>query len=132
MNKRKKTTILIVSVLLLLGISGYNYVMHGGARDLTQEDTAYNLTSEGIKKEFQSNTEVSNNKYLEKAVTISGQITAVNDHEIILNNSIVCNLKDENKNLKNIENVTVKGRIVGYDDLMGDIKLDNCFVVNND
>jgi hypothetical protein len=44
----------------------------------------------------------------------------------------VCNLKDENKNLKNVENVTIKGRIVGYDDLMGDIKLDNCFVVIND
>ena len=106
--------------------------MHGGARDLTQEDTAFTVTSDRITEEFKSNTEVSNKKYLEKAVAITGKITAVNDNEIILNNTIVCNLKNKNKNLKNVENVTIKGRIVGYDDLMGDIKLDNCFVVIND
>lgn len=132
MNNRKKTGILVVLLLILLGFSGYNYVMHGGARDLTQEDTAFTVTSDGITEEYKSNIEVSNKKYLEKAVAITGKITAVNDHEIILNNSIVCNLKTQNKNLKNVENVTVKGRIVGYDDLMGDIKLDNCFVVYND
>ncbi|HQV35856.1 MAG: hypothetical protein KA215_10145 [Flavobacterium sp.] len=132
MNKRKKTGILVVLLLLLFGFSGYNYVMHGGARDLTQEDTAFTVTSDRITEEFKSNTEVSNKKYLEKAVAITGKITAVNDNEIILNNTIVCNLKNKNKNLKNVENVTIKGRIVGYDDLMGDIKLDNCFVVIND
>ena len=132
MNKRKKSGILVVLLLLLFGFSGYNYVMHGGARDLTQEDTAFTVTSDRITEEFKSNTEVSNKKYLEKAVAITGKITAVNDNEIILNNTIVCNLKNKNKNLKNVENVTIKGRIVGYDDLMGDIKLDNCFVVIND
>lgn len=132
MNNRKKTGILVVILLILLGLSGYNYVMHGGARDLTQEETDFIVTSESITKEYESNIELSNKKYLEKAVAITGEITAVNDHEIILNNSIVCNLKTQNKNLKDVESVTIKGRIVGYDDLMGDIKLDNCFVVNND
>jgi hypothetical protein len=34
--------------------------------------------------------------------------------------------------IKKDQPVTVKGRVVGYDDLMAEIKLDQCSILNND
>lgn len=125
----KKVIIISVSVLtiLLVAAVGYNYVLHGGARNLSNEYTAFNLTSKVIIDEFSLQTDASNKKYLDKAITISGTITSISEKEVIIDNSIVCTLKETDVTLRVNQKVTLKGRLVGYDDLMGEIKLDQCF-----
>ncbi len=125
----KKILIISVSVLLIVFVAavGYNYVMHGGARNLSNEDTAFSIKSKVIIDEFSTQTDVSTKKYLDKAIAISGTITSVNGNEVILDNSIICNLKDADATLKVNQSVTLKGRLVGFDDLMEEIKLDQCF-----
>jgi hypothetical protein len=125
----KKILIISVSVLLIVFVAavGYNYVMHGGARNLSDEDTAFSIKSKVIIDEFSTQTDVSTKKYLDKAIAISGTITSVNGNEVILDNSIICNLKDADATLKVNQSVTLKGRLVGFDDLMEEIKLDQCF-----
>ncbi len=109
----------------------YNYVMHGAARNLENEETKFIVSSSSISSEFTTNIESANKKYLEKAVAIKGKITTCNGNEIILDENIICNFKDPDKSIQNGETITVKGRIVGYDDLMGELKLDQCFVIKN-
>lgn len=125
----KKILIISVSVLLIVLVAavGYNYVLHGGARNLSDEDTEFNITSKVIIDEFSTQTDASNKKYLDKAIAISGSITSISEKEVILDNSIICNLKDADATLKVNQLVTLKGRFVGYDDLLGEIKLDQCF-----
>jgi flagellar basal body-associated protein FliL len=131
MNKRLKIVIIVLLVIGLTGFVGYNYVMHGGARDLESEDTAFTVTSEAITNEFTTNIDLSNKKYLEKPIAISGTITSINNTEVIIDNSIICNLKSPDKTIKKNLKATVKGRVVGYDDLMGELKLDQCFIIKN-
>ena len=124
----KKSRIIISLVIIsLLGFFTYEYVMHGGARDLSTEKAEFTLSSKAILEEFTTNQELSNKKYLEKAVAIKGTITDVNSTQIIVDNAIICILKNPNTTLVKNQTVTVKGRVVGFDDLMGELKLDQCF-----
>lgn len=126
----KKLKVILISSLILglIGYGVFNYVMHGGARDLSSEKADYIVTSKKLMDEFSTNADVSNKKYLEKAVAVSGIITDSNPNQVIIDNTIICTLKSPIASLKKNQAVTLKGRVVGYDDLMGEIKLDQCFV----
>ena len=130
MTKTMKT-LLVLSVLVILGFCGYYYVLHGGARDLASEETAFTVSSKSILDEFTTNSEASNKKYLEKAVAVKGKITSISGVEIVIDNTIICNLTEADSSVKKEDNVTVKGRVVGFDDLMGELKLDQCSILNN-
>jgi hypothetical protein len=127
MNKKFKIILFSIVVVGIVGFTGFNYVMYGGARNLSTEDTAFTVSSKSIANEFEANIDVSNKKYLEKAIAIKGTITKITGTEVIIDNSIICNLKDFDSTIKKNQVVTLKGRVVGYDDLMGELKLDQCF-----
>ena len=124
----KKTRIIATIGVLALAIVvlGYNYIMHEGARDLSQETADYTITAKEIVAEFTTNTALANKKYLEKAVVVEGIVTNKIENEIILDNGVVCIMKDKNNTIRINETITLKGRVVGYDDLMQEIKLDQC------
>jgi hypothetical protein len=127
----KKVKIIIVSILLV-GITlfaVFNYVIYGGARNLSTEQTDFTVSSQSISKEFVENIEASNEKYLEKAVAIKGKITKITGKEVIIDNSISCTLKDLDSTIKENQIIILKGRVVGYDDLMGELKLDQCLIL---
>ncbi len=125
-----RITALTIAIIAITGFTSYNYVMYGGARDLTSEQTDFTVSSKSILNEFTTNIDVANKKYLEKAVAINGVITSINKNEIIINTSIICSVNNNETSFKEGQNVTIKGRVVGFDDLMGDLKLDQSFIVN--
>ena len=127
MNKKFKIIIFSIVAIIVVTFAGYYYVMHGGARNLSNEETAFTISSKKITNQFAANVDASNKKYLDKAIAINGIVTNVNGKEVILDNSIICNLKEVDASIQKNQKVTLKGRVVGYDDLMGEIKLDQCF-----
>ena len=127
MNKKFNIIIFSIVAIIVVTFAGYYYVMHGGARNLSNEETTYTISSKNITDQFAANVDASNKKYLDKAIAINGIVTNVNGKEVILDNSIICNLKEVDASIQKNQKVTLKGRVVGYDDLMGEIKLDQCF-----
>lgn len=127
---KKKIGIAILAVCLF-GFLSYNYVMHGGERDLSSEETAFTVNVSSIKSEFSKNINLANKKYLEKPIAVSGFITAINGTQLTIDNFIICTLKKP-KSTKIGQEIIVKGRVVGYDDLMEELKLDQCFIINNE
>lgn len=130
MNKKLKIFLVVLVIFVIAGFVGYNYVMHGGARNLSSEDAAYAVASKDITAEFTANVEKANKKYLEKAVSITGTVSGVNGNDVTLDQTIVCSFKSR-QDVKKDTKITVKGRIVGYDDLLGEIRLDQCDKTNN-
>ena len=124
-RRLKIVGVLIVAVIASFLLMRY-YAYHGAKRDIATEDTAFKVSSNTIVGEFTANLEGSNKKYLEKPVAVSGIITSVNAKEVILDNSVNCNLSAATASLKKDQKVTIKGRVVGYDDLLGELKLDQC------
>ncbi len=127
--KKLKIILSLVLLLTIIGVLGYNYVMHGGARNLSNEATNFTVTSNEITKEFNENATVANKKYLEKAVAVKGIVTEIHANQIIVDDNIVCDLKSKNSKIKLNQSITLKGRVVGFDDFMGEIKLDQCFPI---
>jgi hypothetical protein len=127
MSEKLKIIVAIVTLTGILGFAGYNYVLYGGERNLDTEKTVFTVTATDIISEFTKNIDVCNKKYLEKAVAVSGTITSVKDKEIIVDHSIICNLKNADTSLSKNQKITIKGRVIGYDDLMSELKLDQCF-----
>ena len=130
MSKKVKIIGILLLVVLLVAIS-INYVFHGGARDLATEQTEFNVSSKDIILEFASNITKATNKYSDKAISISGKVTAVSDSVVTIDHTIICNFKSPDTSIKNDQLISVKGRLVGFDDLMGELKLDQCSIIKN-
>lgn len=125
----KKTIIKIVIFVSILAIVFYSikyYIYHSGSRDVQTESAAFNLSSQAITAEFMSNSEAANKKFLDKTVEISGKVSSINGKEVILENSINCNFSQAITYVKVGQMVIIKGRIIGFDDLLGELKLDQC------
>ena len=131
MSKKVKIIGIILVVALLIGFSVFNYVFHGGARDLATEEVAFTVTSKNISAEFAANVAGATKKYSDKAIAVSGIVTAVTDSIVTIDNTIICNFKTPDTTIKNEQAITVKGRLVGFDDLMGELKLDQCTINKN-
>jgi hypothetical protein len=130
MSKKIKIIGILLVAVLLIGIS-INYVFHGGARDLATEELEFTVNSKDITAEFASNVTKATQKYSDKAIAVSGKVTAVSDSIVTIDNSIICNFKTPETSIKNEQSITVKGRLVGFDDLMGELKLDQCSINKN-
>jgi hypothetical protein len=129
--KKKNKIIIVVIVIVLVGILAFpaikNYLVYSyGKRDVQSEEAAFTISTKDIVAEFTANTEAANKKYLEKPVAVSGKVTSVNSKEVILDETVNCNLTTADASVKEGQAVTIKGRVVGYDDLLGELKLDQC------
>ncbi len=133
MSKKLKTILIIIGVLILGGVIAgpkiKDYMVNNmGKRDLQSEDPAFTLNAKDFVAEFTSKEAEANKKYLEKPVVISGVIASINDKEVILDNVVVCGFTAADASLKVGQTVSVKGRVVGFDDLMGSVNMDQCSI----
>lgn len=130
MNKKQKLTLVLV-VLLIAGYFVFNYLMTGGARDLENEKSEFNISAIDVFQEFSINNKVATAKYINKAVEISGKVSSVNGNVIVLDEKVSCLLQVPEKIELNSQ-VKIKGRVTGYDDLLEELRLDQCILVKKD
>ncbi|WMW77229.1 hypothetical protein RF683_06940 [Flavobacterium sp. 20NA77.7] len=129
MTNKTKLIIVFIALSVVLGYFSFNYIMYGGARDIQKEESAYNVSSKAIIEEFSKNTNAATKKYIDKSIEIKGVITSVNDSLVSIDESVICKMKEISKSSSTVgKSVSVKGRIIGFDDLMEEIKLDECVI----
>ena len=83
--------------------------------------------------EFREDTNASTEKYLDQTINVTGRITSIDNTSLEIDNSISCYFETAMKNNDHLLNtmMTVKGRCLGYDDLLEEIKMDQCVLINN-
>ena len=126
----KKTKIVLASILglgLVLFVA-YKIMLTSGVRDLETEKTAFAVSTKEIVNEFATDTSATT-KYLNKAIEIKGVVTQIEDKQLILDGVVICAMKENVATENKDKQVTVKGRFLGYDDLMGELKLDECSII---
>lgn len=122
---------LILLVILIGGIIGYNYI-YKDHRDIETEKPSFVLTSDSLIDEFSKNTTDSEQKYLNKTIEVSGKVTEINVEHLVLNGSIFCQFQGPIPNsINNDQPIRIKGRCIGYDDLLEEIKLDQSTIINH-
>lgn len=117
--------IVIGFVVLILGLLlVYKYLYHDH-RNIATEKAAFSVSVNQILKEFVADETKANSKYLDKSITVKGKITNIDN----ANNSIVLDEKvfvmlTNTTNVKLQADVVVQGRLIGFDSLLEEIKLD--------
>jgi len=119
-----------ICLALLLAILSYNYI-YQDHRNIKNEMAEFSLNSSDFYNQFLSDPVTSEKKYLNKTIEVTGLITEVNSQEITLDENIFCQFSESIKNSfrENIP-LKIKGRFIGYDDLLQQLKLDQSNIIN--
>jgi hypothetical protein len=127
MNLSKKSK-WILSILVLGCISFYAAYRYAYKPHITIENsqTEYLGSSNNFIEKIKEDASVWNNKI----VQLRGVISSKENRGIFLSNSIYCQFREDvnTSKLKKGQNISLKGRVIGYDDLLEELKLDQCII----
>lgn len=120
---------LIPIVIIISAFSLYKYI-YQNHRDIANETSSYVITATNLIAEFSINPIDSETKYLNKTIEISGLLTNLSSNNLTINNQVFCLFSNTiQKPLSTNSQIKIKGRFIGYDDLLEEIKLDQCFII---
>lgn len=126
LSKRSKKLLLGLLIVLIGAYAMYKYTYkpHKTIDDIE-------LKFSGNADDFLSKIKQDAAVFNDAVVQIKGKITSVDGHAINLNNSIFCQM-DESTSLTELkigQEIEVKGRMIGYDDLLEETKLDKTVII---
>ena len=124
MNWLKKNKILLI--ITILGISAFSvfkyiYKPHKKTENL-------NSIFQGSPEEFKNEVLKKPYFYQNTIVEIKGKVISRDVNGIMLNEAIYCSIKDTSIVMEKV--ITIKGRYIGYDDLIEEFKIDKCIIIN--
>ena len=119
-----KKTALAFLVLIVALLVAYKYLYHEH-RDIANEKSVFSITVNELLKDFLSDESKANAKYLDKSITIKGKITNIDlpNKTIVIDEKGFVILTNSTEVKLNTE-VSIQGRLIGYDSLLEEIKID--------
>lgn len=127
---RKK--LLLLALIILVLASGIYFYAYKGHRDIASESADFVVSVKEMQTEFTTNDSLAFKKYQDKTIEISGKITAIDTESkgITIDEKLFATFKDSlpKEILKGIS-VKVKGRFLGYDDLLEEFKIDQTSIL---
>jgi len=120
---------IFILAFIILAFAGYKYI-YQDHRNIQKEQAEFVVSSKVITNEFSLNPIDAEKKYLNKTIEISGIITEITKKDITLNNAVFCQFTSIiNSELNSKDTITIKGRFIGYDDLLELIKIDQSIII---
>lgn len=111
----------LVVALLTVGVYFYAYRGH---RNITNEGAAFADTALAIKDSIAQNNEA----FFNQTLKVSGFVTSVEDNTLTLNDALVAQFESSPK-VTIDQQLTLKGRCIGYDDLFQVVVLDQSIIL---
>ena len=124
----KKAAFILIFITATAFI-GYNYIYKEG-RNISEEKPEYTISSSQLKNELITNIDLAIKKYLDKTIQVSGKISGIDKNLVILDSYITTQISPIKKDLSIGNEIVVKGRVIGYDELLEELKLDQCTIIN--
>lgn len=125
LSKKSKIFLVFLIVSILIGVVVFKYSMKPPEKIETKE-VAFNGTSDTFLSKIQENAVI----WQDKVIVLQGTITSKDEKGITLSNQIYCQFREDIDftSLKNNDAIKLKGRVMGYDDLLEELKLDQCII----
>jgi hypothetical protein len=125
LSKKSKIAFGVLFIIVIAVFSVYKYSTKPPAEI---EERSVDFT--GTYKELFREIEINAALWQDKIVLISGEISSLDDKGFVLSKNIYCILKEVSilKKITSKQNIIIKGRIIGYDDLLEELKLDQCII----
>lgn len=128
LQKKSKWTLAIILILFIISFSTYKYIYkpHETIESLS-------IDYKGTSNNFSTKATTNPNKWLNKTVELSGKITSTDSKGITLSSNIYCQFKNtkELNSLQKNQSITIKGTVIGYDNLLDELKINQCIIKNN-
>lgn len=128
MKKKLLLSFILITVAVTL-VYLYAYKNH---RNIATETADFSITVSNLQKEFTASDSVATQKYQDKAIQISGKLTSIDveNKAIVVDEKVYANfLKTIPDNLTVGKLIIIKGRFLGYDDLVEEFKIDQTVIV---
>jgi hypothetical protein len=127
LSKKIKIAIGIIAFVLITAYVVKSIIYKPHAL-IEQQDSVY----KGDALDFLKKIKVDASQWQDKIVELSGKITSKDEQGLMLNTAIYCQLKmmEDLSSLSEGQEVSIKGRIIGYDDLLEELKLDKTIIIN--
>ena len=122
-SKTLRLSIVIIGLIALFCFLLYSYLYQ--PHKSVQTTPAF-FSGHSVEFHEQFNTDYS--ILLTKTVEITGKVTSVVDKGFILDETIYCQLQPNQKMPSTSQMVSVKGTVIGYDDLLNELKLNECIL----
>ena len=120
-------------LLIILLATAVYFIWNKPHKDYSTMKTDVTISSLNFINAFKANSTLATEKYLNQIILVSGDITDKLTTSVVLDNGVVCTLDSSSlKALRLIQindNISIKGRFVGFDDLFEEIRLDHCFIM---
>lgn len=128
----RKKILIAISLFIIIGISAYLY-LYKGHRDIESETADYAVTVSGLEREFTSNDSLAYIKYQDKTIELSARITSIDKagNGIVMGEKVFVTFKNRlPQNIISGKTLKIKGRFLGYDELLQEFKIDQSSVVH--
>ena len=116
---------IFLGIVLILMAIGFYYYAYKDHRDIATEGAVYTDTAVALKDSIVQNNEA----FLNQTVAVSGMVTFIDDHSITLDDALVAQFATGHNAQLN-QQLTLKGRCIGYDDLFEVVVLDQSTVMD--
>jgi hypothetical protein len=124
----KKALSIVIGILVVAGAVFYKGYLYKPARDIGSEIAELNVTGAKLAADYEKDALAADAKYLNKTIAVQGMVTQVADSLVTVDSLIVCSFDKLPQERGNGKAVTIKGRCIGYDEIFGEVKLDQCTV----
>ena len=127
MNLSKKSKVIIV-LLLFAVVTAYTVFQYSMQPPAKIESKKVDFT--GTSDEFLAKVTTDFSAWQDKVVLITGDITNSDSNGITLSNQIYCQFREDvdKTAIAGNQSIKLKGRVIGYDDLLEEVKLDQCII----
>ncbi|GAK95272.1 hypothetical protein JCM19298_1601 [Nonlabens ulvanivorans] len=121
---------LLIGLLLIgfIAIIGYNYLYQDHV-DVNQSKAVASFTATELQELFTDQNLQNDQRALDQIIEVEGKVTNVDKNTILLDEQIFIELSADIK-LKENQSIIIKGRCLGYDDLLEEVKIDQAVLMN--
>lgn len=128
--KTKKWILSILVVGIVTAIFVYNYI-YQDHRDIKSEKATFTLTAQEMANAFASDEQAATEKYLNKTIEVEGVVEIAQEKTIMMSPGVFFALSESNNNHTSVgATAQIKGRCIGYDSLLEEIKFDQSTFTN--
>ena len=126
--KSKKGIFIILGVILVGAVVVYSY-LNKSHRDIATEETNFKITASKLLESFQKDENTANKKYLNKTIEVEGLVTSVDANNLTMQPGVFFALSENQTTPKTNTTLVIKGRCIGYDNLLEEIKFDQATIL---
>ena len=125
LTKRTKIALFILLTALVGSYAAYKYA-YKPHTTINELDVKFSGTANAFYESVQQDAL----KWQDVAVELEGTVTSIDDKGFVLNHNVYCQLNEglSTGALKEAQTIKIKGRMIGYDDLLDEVKLDQTII----